>query len=61
MSRDNLGSRQKMIADNCLIKDERYNLVNTPFKQTFGYFTLKRQTQKKTIIAKQKQIIKPGF
>ena len=39
MSRDNLGSKQTLILHNCLIKDERYDLVITPFKQIFGYFT----------------------
>ena len=61
MSRDNLGSKQTIILHNCLIRNERYDLVITPHKQTIGYIRSKRQTREKTIIAKQKQSIKKRF
>ena len=58
MSRDNLGSKQRIILHNCLIRNERYDLVVTPHKQTKGFIRSKRQTRNETIIAKQKRIIK---
>ena len=61
MSRDNLGSKQTIILHNCLIRSERYDLVITPHRQTIRYIRSKRQTRKKTIIAKQKQIVKRRF
>ena len=61
MSRDSLGSKQTIILHNCLIRSERYDLVITPHRQTIGYIRSKRQTRKKTIIAKQKQIVKRRF
>ena len=61
MSRDNLGSRQAFVLHNCSIKNERYDLLITPHRQTKGYIRSKRQTRKKTIITKQKQIIKRRF
>ena len=61
MSRDNLASKQTIVLQNCLLKNERYDLVITPHRRTIGYFRSKRQTRKKTIITKQKQIIKRGF
>ena len=39
----------------------RYALVITPRRQTIGYIRSKRQTGKKTITTKQKQIIKRSF
>ena len=45
----------------CEVKREICDLVITPHKQTIGYNRSKRQTRKKTIIAKQKQIIKKRF
>ena len=47
MSRDNLGSKQKIVLHKCLIKNERYDLVITPHRQTIGKIRSKRQTQKK--------------
>ena len=50
MSKNNLGSKQTIILYNCLIKNERYDLVITPHRQTVGsvgYIRSKRQTRKK--------------
>ena len=71
MSGDKLGSKQTIILYNslkkfenlikklnCLIKIERCDLVITSHRQLTGYIRSKRQTRKKTIITKQKQIIK---
>ena len=44
MSRDNLGSKQTIVLHKCLIKNERYDLVITPHRQTLGYFRSERQT-----------------
>ena len=41
-----------------MINDERYDFLITPHKQTVGYNKSKRKSRKKTIIAKQKHIIK---
>ena len=40
------------------MKNERYELVITPHRQTIGSINTKRKTRKKTIKTKQKQIIK---
>ena len=56
MSRDNLGNKQTIIIHNCLINDKRYGLVITPHRQTIGYIRTKKQTLRKKIINKQKQI-----
>ena len=61
MSRDNLGSKQTIVLHNCLIKIEKYDLVITPPRQTKRYIRSKRQTRKKTIITKQKQITQMIF
>ena len=60
MSRD-IGSKQSIMLHHCLIKNERYDLVITPQKQTIGYIRSKRQTRKKTLITKHKQIFKRRF
>ena len=60
MSRD-LGSKQTITLHKFLIKNQRYDLVILPQKQTIGYIRSKRQTCKKTITRKQKQILKDGF
>ena len=54
MSRDNLGSKQTIIFHNCIINDERYDLVITPHRQSIGYIRTKRQLLRKKIISKQK-------
>ena len=61
MSRDNLGNKQIIVLHNCLIKNERYDFVITPHRQTIGCIRSKRQTQKNTIITKRKQIIRKRF
>ena len=61
MSRDNLGNRQKLIIHDCLINDKRYDLVITPHRQSVGYIRTKRQTIRKKLINKQKQIIRKRF
>ena len=61
MSRDNLGSKQTFVLQNCLNKNERYDIVITPHRPTIGYIRSKRQTRKKTIITKREQINKRRF
>ena len=61
MSRDNLGNEQTIIKHNCLINDEKYDLVTTPHRQSVGYIRTKRKNTKKKIINKQKQIIRKKF
>ena len=61
MSRDNLGNKQTIIIDNCLINDDKFDLVITPHRQSVGYNRTKRQTLRKKIINKQKQIIRKIF
>ena len=61
MSRDNLGIKQTIILHSCITNDERYDLVITPHRQTVGYIRTKRQTLRKKIISKQKQIIRKRF
>ena len=61
MSRDNLGNKQTTIIHNCIINDEKYDLVITPHRQSVGYIRTKRQTLRKTIINKQKQIIRKRY
>ena len=58
MSRDNLGNKQTIIIHNCLINDERYDLVITPHRQSIRYIRTKRQTLRKKMFNKQKQIIR---
>ena len=43
MSKDNLGIEQTIKLHSCLIRNERYDLVITPHKQTIGYIRSKRQ------------------
>ena len=61
MSRDNLGNKQTIIIHNCLINDDKYDLIITPHRQTKGYLRTKRQTLRTKIINKQKQIIRKLF
>ena len=61
MSRDNLGNKQTIIIHNYLFNDKKYDLVITPPRQTIGYLRTKRQTLRKKIINKQKQIIWKRF
>ena len=61
MSRDNLGNKHTFILHKCLINDERYDIVITPHRQTIGYIRLNRQTLRKKIFNKQKQIFRKRF
>ena len=63
MSRDNLGNKQTIILHNCLIKENRYDLVITSLKQKIGYIRSKKQTKKKTISSqkKNKSLIEKQF
>ena len=61
MSGDNLGNKQNFMIHNCLINNERYDLVITPHRQSIGYIRTKTQTLRKKIIDKQKQLIRKNF
>ena len=61
MSRDTLGNKQTIIKHNCLINDETYDLVITPHRQSVGYKITKRQTLRKMIINKHRQVIRKRF
>ena len=61
MSRDNLRSKQTIILHNCIINDERCDLVITRHRQTIGYIRITRQTFRKKFITKQKQIFRKRF
>ena len=56
MSFKNLGNKQTIVLHNCEIDNKKYDLVITPHTQTIGYIRTKRQTLKRKIITKQKQI-----
>ena len=47
MPRDNLQNKQTIIVHNCLINDNKYDLVITPHRQSVGYIRTKRQTLRK--------------
>ena len=61
MSLNNLGNKQTIVLHNREINNETYDLVITPHKQTIGYIRTKRQTKKRKIISKQRQIIRKRF
>ena len=61
MSRDSLGNKQTIIINNCLINDEKYDLVITPHRQSVGYIRTKRQAQRKKKMNEQKQVIRKRF
>ena len=61
MSKHNLGRKQTIKLNKCLIKDERFDFVITPLEQTIGYIRSKRQTRKKTIISIKKKFKKQRF
>ena len=50
-----------MIIHNCLINDEKYDLVITPHRQSAGHLRTKRQTLRKKIINIQKQNMRKRF
>ena len=60
---DNLGNKQTIIIHNCLINDEKYDLVITPHRQSVGNIRTKKQALRKKIIhkQKQKQVIRKRF
>ena len=47
ISKDNLGSKQTILLHDCLIKDEGYDLVFTPQRQSIGYIRSEQQTRRK--------------
>ena len=61
MSKENLGNKQTIVLHNCIINDERHDLVTPPHRQTIGYIRTKRQTLRKKSISKPKQIIRKRF
>ena len=61
MSFKNLGKKQTIFLHNCEKDDQKYDLVITPHTQTVGYIRTKRQTIKRKIINKQRQITRKRF
>ena len=61
MSFKNLGNKQTIVLHNCEIDNKKYDLVITPHTQTVGYIRTKRQTLKRKIINKQRQITRKDF
>ena len=61
MSFKNLGNKQTIVLHNCEIDNQKYDLVFTPHTQTVGYILTKRQTIKRKIINKQRQITRKRF
>ena len=61
MSLKNLGKKQTIVLQNCEIDNQKYDLVITPHTQTVGYIRTKRQTIKRKIITKQRQITRKRF
>ena len=61
MSFKNLGNKQTIVLHNCEIENQKYDLVMTPHTQTVGYIRTKRQTIKRKIINKQRQITRKRF
>ena len=57
----NLGNKQTIVLHNCEIDNKKYDLVITPHAQTIGYIRTKRQTIKRKIINKQRQITRKRF
>ena len=61
MSFKNLGNKQTIVLHNCEIDNQKHDLVITPHTQTVGYIRTKRQTIKRKIISKQRQITQKRF
>ena len=61
MSLKNLGNKQTIVIHNCEIDNQKYDLVLTPHTQTVEYIHTKRQTLKRTILSKQRQITRKKF
>ena len=61
MSLKNLGNKQTIVLHNCETDNQKYDLVINPHTQTVGYIRTKRQTIKRKIISKQRQIKQKRF
>ena len=61
MSLNNLGKKQTIVLHNCEINNKAYDLVITPHKQTIGYIRTKRQTKRRKVLSKQRQITRKRF
>ena len=61
MSLKNLGNKQIIVIHNCQIENQKYDLVITPHTQTIEYIHTKRQTLKRTVQRKQRQITRKRF
>ena len=61
MSLNNLGNEKTIVLHNCEINNETYDLVITPHKRTIGYIRTKRQSKKRKILSKQRQITRKRF
>ena len=61
MSLDNLGNKQIIILLNCEINNEKYDLVDTPHKQTIEYIRTKRETITRKILSKQRKVTRKRF
>ena len=61
MSFKNLGNKQTIVLHNCEKDNQKYDLVITPHTQTVEYIRTKRQTIKRKIINKQRQITRKSF
>ena len=61
MSIKNLGNKQTIVLHKREIDNQKYYLVITPHTQTVGYNRTKRQTIKRKIISKQRQITRKRF
>ena len=61
MSGENLGNKQTIILHNCIINDERYELIITSHRQTIGYIRTKRQTLRKKILTNKNKTLGNDF
>ena len=61
MSLKNLGNKQTIVIHNCQIENQKYDLVITPHTQKTEYIHTKRQSLKRTIQRKQRQITRKRF
>ena len=61
MSLNNLGIKQTIVLHNCKINNKTCDLEITPHKQTIGLIRTKRQTIKRKILRKQRQITRKRF
>ena len=61
MSIKNLRNKQTIVLHNCETDNQKNNLVINTHTQTVGYIRTKRQTIKRKIINKQRQITRKRF